>query len=308
MRTLTATAAAAAVAAALAGCGNVSVGRHHQDRTYTAPAGTSGLKITADGGRIEVTASDSPGIRVTERLTWSNDKNRPKARHVSEGSTLRLSSSCGRNVMGFGACGVSYRVQVPRDTPVEIDNQDGTIRASGLGGTVRLRSGSGAVRATDLRATAVTIDSDDGPVHVSGRATDADLRSGSGAVTATRLTSERLKVRASDGGVRVSGRVAAADLGSGSGAIVLDGLAADRITVRSDDGGITMRLDTPPASVRAVTGSGPISLRLPAGERYAIGMAAEGTKRVDPAVHQDSRSARRVDLRALDGAITVAPK
>ncbi|MEV0661143.1 DUF4097 family beta strand repeat-containing protein [Actinomadura luteofluorescens] len=307
MRTLTATAAAAVTAAALAGCGNVSVGRHQQDRSYGAPAGTAGLKITTNGGRVEITASDSPGIRITERLRWSNEKNKPKTRHVSEGSTLALSSSCGRNVMGFAACGVSYRVQVPRGTPVQVDSGDGAIEASGLAGTVRLRSASGAIRATDLRGATVSISADDGAVHVTGRAATADLHSGSGAVTAAHLTADRLKARASDGRVEVSGRVTAADLGTGSGSVTLDGLASDRITVRTDDGGITMRLDSPPASVRAVTGSGSIRLRLPVGQSYAIAMSAQGGKRVDPAVHQDSRSARRVDLRTRDGGITVTP-
>ncbi|GGQ02123.1 DUF4097 and DUF4098 domain-containing protein YvlB [Actinomadura coerulea] len=307
MRTLTATAAAALAAAALTGCGNVSVGRHQQERSYSAPAGTAGLKIRTDGHRVEVTASDSPGIRITERLRWSNGKNKPKARHVSEGSTLALSSSCGRNVMGFSACGVSYRVQVPRSTPVQVDSRDGTIEVSGLAGTVRLRSGSGAVRATDLRGATVSISADDGSVRATGRAATADLRSGSGAVTAAGLTADRLKARASDGNVEVSGRVGAADLGTGSGSITLDGLAADRITARTDDGAITMRLDSPPANVRAVAGSGPIRLRLPGGEGYAVAMSAGGGKRIDPAVRQDSRSARHIDLRAGDGAITVAP-
>ncbi|GAA2249882.1 DUF4097 family beta strand repeat-containing protein [Actinomadura luteofluorescens] len=308
MRTLTATAAAAVTAAALAGCGNVSVGRHEQDRSYSAPAGTAALRIAAHGGRVEITASDSPGIRITERLRWSNEKNRPKARHVSEGSTLALSSSCGRNVMGFATCGVSYRVQVPRGTPVQVDSGDGAIEASGLAGTVRLRSGSGAIRATDLRGATVSISAGDGSVRVTGRAATADLHAGTGSVTAENLTADRLKVRASDGRVEVSGRVAAADLGTGTGSISLDGLAADRLTVRTDDGGITMRLDSPPANVRATAGTGSIRLRLPAGESYAITLSAQGGKRIDPAVHQDSRSARRVDLRTRDGDITVTPK
>lgn len=310
MRTLTATAAAAATAltaASLTGCGNVSVGRHQQDRSYSAPAGTAGLKITTHGGRVEVTASDSPGIRITERLRWSNDKNRPKPRHVSEGSTLALSSSCGRNVMGFSACGVSYRVQVPRSTPVQVDSGDGAIEVSGLAGTVRLRSASGAIRATDLRAATVSISADDGAVRVTGRVATADLRSGSGAITAGNLTADRLKARASDGRMEVSGRVRVADLRTGSGSITLDGLAADRITARSDDGGITMRLDSPPADVRAVAGSGPIRLRLPGEEGYAISLSAQGARRIDPGVRQDSRSARRLDLRTRDGDIAVTP-
>ncbi|MEU8119576.1 DUF4097 family beta strand repeat-containing protein [Spirillospora sp. NPDC049024] len=309
MRTLTATAAATAAvtAAVLAGCGNLSVGRHQEDRSYAAPAGTTGLKITTNGGRVEVTASDSPGIRVTERLRWSNDKNRPKARHTAEGTTLALSSSCGTNAIGWGTCGVSYRVRVPRATAVEIENRDGTIEASGLAGTVRLRTGSGSVRATDLRASAVSIGSGDGSLHVTGRAATADLHSGSGSITARRLTTDRLKVRTSDGRIAVSGRATAADLGTGSGSITLDGLAADRITARTRDGAVTMRLDAPPANVQAVSGSGAIRLRLPAGEAYALDLSADGDKRIDPGVHQDSESARRIRLATRDGSITVTP-
>ncbi|WP_160160915.1 DUF4097 family beta strand repeat-containing protein [Actinomadura sp. K4S16] len=308
MRTLTAAAAAAATAAAaLAGCGNVSVGRHHEDRSYAAPAGITGLKITAKGGRVEVTASDSPGIRVTERLRWSNDKNKPKSRHVAEGSTLALSSSCGTNAIGFGSCGVSYRVQVPRSTSVEIDNRDGATEVSGVAGTVRLRSGSGSVRAADLRASTVSISSRDGSLNVTGRAATADLHSGSGSITARGLTADRLKARAADGRIVVSGRATVADLGTGSGSITLDGLVSDRVTAGSRDGAITMRLDAPPANVRAVTGSGSILLRLPAGQAYALDLSANGEKRIDPGVHQDSRSSRRASLTTRDGRITVTP-
>ncbi|WP_168221255.1 DUF4097 family beta strand repeat-containing protein [Actinomadura sp. WMMA1423] len=309
MRTLTATAAAvgAVTAAALAGCGNVSVGRHHEDRTYTAPAGTTGLKITTNGGRIEVTASDSPGIRVTEQLHWSNDKNKPKARHAAEGSTLALSSSCGTNAIGFGSCGTSYRVRVPRDAPVEIDSRDGTIEVSGLGAAVRLRTGSGSVSATDLRASTLSITSDDGSLRVTGRAATADLHSGSGSVTARGLTADRLKARTSDGRITVSGRAAVTDLGTGSGSITLDGLTADRIIARTNDGHLTMRLDAPPSNVQAVSGSGSVRLRLPAGEAYALDLSADGDKRIDPGIHQDSQSARRIKLTTRDGAISVTP-
>ncbi|WP_433463869.1 DUF4097 family beta strand repeat-containing protein [Spirillospora sp. CA-128828] len=309
MRTLTVTTVAAAVAAAaLAGCGNVSVGRVQEDRSYTAPAAVTALKIKTNGSRVEVTASDSPGITVRERLRWSNDKNKPEARHVTEGGTLTLSSKCARQVIGFAACGVSYRVRVPRGVPVEIDNRDGAIVASGLTGAVNLHSDNGSVTANDLRASVVTISSRDGSVRVSGRATTANLHSDNGSIDASGLTADLLKAGSRDGRIEVGGRVVFADLDTDNGSIDARGLTADRITAKTRDGGIMLSLDAPPSNVQATTDNGSIRLLLPSGEGYAIDASTDnGAKRIDPAVHQDSQSKRHIKLSTRDGSISVAP-
>lgn len=308
MRTLTVTAGLAAAAAALAGCGNLSVGTHHEKRSYTAPAGITTLKIKSHGSRVVVTASDTPTIKVAERLRWTNEKNKPKARHVIEGDTLTLASECGTQVIGYSGCAVSYRVQVPRNTPVDIDGRDGSIVASGLTGTVRLHSDNGSIDATGLRATSATITSNDGSVRVSGRAGTARLSSDNGSIDARGLSGDRLSASSRDGAIRMRGAFTVADLDTDNGLIDGRGLSGDRITARTLDGSIDLRFGTPPSAVTASTDNGSIRLHLPSGQGYAIDASTDnGGKKIEPGVHQDSGSKRHVKLTTTDGGILVAP-
>ncbi|MEU8345709.1 DUF4097 family beta strand repeat-containing protein [Spirillospora sp. NPDC048832] len=312
MRTLTGTAALAAVAAAtLTACGNVSFGSGHEDRSYSAPAGATKLRIEGTSDRVVVTASDSPGIEVSERLRWSNDKNKPKVEHVTEGGTVKLTAKCGGQAIGIGmsSCGVSYRVRVPRSLPVEVESRDGRIDASGLSGTVRLHSENGSIRATDLNASSVSLVSQDGSVRISGRVTTADIRSQNGSVNANGLTAGTLKVRSADGSIQLSGTATVADLRSENGGVHATGLTTDRLTARSSDGGIDLRLAAPPKVVDAEADSGSIKVCLPPGdEGYAItAHSVDGGKDIDPGIHEDSRSDRKIKLSTRDGGILVAP-
>ncbi|MFD0688419.1 DUF4097 family beta strand repeat-containing protein [Actinomadura fibrosa] len=305
MRTLTAVVVLAGLAAAATGCG---VDRHEEEHSYAGPAGVNALRVKVSGGRVELRATDAPGITVHETRRWSNDHNKPKATHTTEGSTLVLSSKCARNVIGVSACGISYRVEVPRSTAIEVDNGDGSIVASGLAGAVRLTTSSGSIKASDLRTSSLTAHSGDGSLKISGRATAADLRTDSGSITATGLTSDRLTARSGDGSVRVTGRVAAADLRTSSGSIITEELSADRVAVRTGDGRIQLGLTTPPQDVRANTNSGSVRVRLPGGEGYAFTLdSSSGSKTIDPAVHHDSQSRRHVNVSTGDGNITVSP-
>ncbi|MGP4022135.1 DUF4097 family beta strand repeat-containing protein [Actinomadura sp. 3N407] len=308
MRILTATAMLAVAATAVAGCGNLSFGTHEETRSYTAPAGITALKIRGDGSRVRVTVSDTDTIKVSERLRWSNDKNKPEARRVTEGDTLTLSADCANATIGATACGISYRVQIPDDIPVEINSNDGSIVASGLAGTVKLHSDNGSIEVSDMRASSASISSNDGSVRVSGRATTADLSSDNGSITATGLTADRLTARSRDGRIRLSGRVKTADLHTDNGSIRADGLAAERVTANTSDGGVSLGLTAPPANVRARSNNGSIRLWLPTGQGYAITTSTDnGSERIDPAVRQDSSSSRRIDLSTSDGSVTVRP-
>lgn len=310
MRTLTFTAVLAAAAATLVGCGNLSFGAHQEDRTYGAPSAVTALKIKSHGSRVEITASDSPGIKVRERLRWANDKNKPEPVHVTAGNTLTLSSTCAKVVIGLSGngCSVSYRIQVPRSTPVEVDNDDGAIVASGLAGTVELHTDNGSLNVTDLRATSAKLSSDNGPIEVSGRAATADLRSDDGSIDATGLTADRLTARTSDGHIALGGHAAVVDVRTANGGIEAQGLTADRIYAKTNDGQIDLRFAAPPTNVRASTGNGGVHVRVPGGEGYAITLSSgNGGERIDPAVHQDSRSERRLQLRSDDGGLEVSP-
>ncbi|MEU8802750.1 DUF4097 family beta strand repeat-containing protein [Spirillospora sp. NPDC048819] len=308
MRTLTATAMLAVAAAAVTGCGNLSFGTHEETRSYTAPAGIAALKIKGDGSRVQVTASDTGAIKVSERLRWSNDNNKPKVEHATAGDTLTLSAKCARATMGVTACGVSYRVEIPRDIPVEVDNNNGSIVASGLAGTVKMHSDNGSIEVSDMRATSASLSSNDGSIRVSGRAATADLSSQNGSVAATGLTADRLTARSRDGAIRLSGSVKTADLDTQNGSIDAMGLTAERVTARTRDGGVRLGFVSAPANVRASSQNGSIRVWLPVSQSYAITASTDnGGKQIDPAVHQDSASPRRIRLDTRDGSVTVTP-
>ncbi|TDE30171.1 DUF4097 family beta strand repeat-containing protein [Actinomadura sp. 6K520] len=306
MKTLTATAMLAVAAAALTGCGNVSFGTGEETRSYTAPTGVRALKITGNGGRVEVTATDTTVIKVTERLRWSNEKNKPDTRHTTEGDAFKLSAACSKVTMGTTTCGVVFRVQVPRDAPVEIDSRDGSITASGLGGTVRLHSADGSIEADDLRATSAKITSDDGSVRVSGSVGDAELRTSNGSITAAGLTGDRVTAHSSNGRIQLSGRAGTVDLETANGSVHATGLTAERVNARTSDGSVRLGFASPPMNVQAKSNNGSIRLGLPDGQGYAISMATDnGGERIDPAVRQDSSSPRHVTLDTDNGSITV---
>ncbi|WP_169806785.1 DUF4097 family beta strand repeat-containing protein [Actinomadura macra] len=309
MRILIGVTVLAVLAVTLTGCGLSVGGRHEETTSYDGPAGVTKLKVKAGSGRVEIVASDSPGIRVHEKRSWSNERNKPEAEHVVEGGMLSLSAKCGRNVIGWGgACGVSYRVEVPRSIAVEIVNDDGSINVAGLAGAVRLRTGTGAITASDLRASTVSISAGDGRLRVSGRVGTADLRTGTGAINATGLTADRVTARSGDGTIRVSGRATTAELRTDTGTIDADGLSTDRIMARTGDGQISLALAAPPSNVRATTGTGTISVRLPGGQPYKLDLSTgTGGKKIDPAVHNDSASPRLVKLTTGDGSIIVSP-
>jgi DUF4097 and DUF4098 domain-containing protein YvlB len=80
-------------------------------------------------------------------------------------------------------CSVDYVIEVPHETRVEIDNDDGTrvenisgdvevrssgsIEAEGLSGLVLLSTDYGSVRATGMRSQVVEAGSDNGSVRIS---------------------------------------------------------------------------------------------------------------------------------------------
>ncbi|KAB2370567.1 DUF4097 family beta strand repeat-containing protein [Actinomadura montaniterrae] len=311
MRTLAGAAALAgsmAVAGlAVAGCG-LSFSRHTEDRSYTAPSGVSVLKVSPGDGSVQITASDSPGIQVSEHLRWSNDRNKPKPRHTVDGRTLSLSAKCGHAVIGSNPCRISYRIRVPRATAVEVRGGAGSISVTGLAGTVRLHGDTGSVTATDLRTSSATLSAGPGNVRVSGRAGTADLRTDTGSISATGLTSDRLTVHAGSGGVRLGGRITSAEVRTDTGSLRADGLTTDRLAVETGTGAIAVGLAVAPSVVQATSDTGSVRLRLPAAQPYAVALSTDtGGKQVDPGIHQDSAAPRRVTVTTGSGAISIKP-
>ncbi|GLW63616.1 hypothetical protein Arub01_18600 [Actinomadura rubrobrunea] len=302
---LAAAGAAAAAALALGGC-SVDFGVHTETRSYDVREDVTAVRLTSDGGRVEIVGSDAPGIAVQERLRWSNSRNKPRPRHSVADGTLTLSSSCGHTIIGGGACEIAYRVRVPRGLALQVTTDDGAISASGLNGRLTLRTGNGPITVRHLRAPALSAHTDSGAIRVSGRAETADLRTDTGTIQAAALQAARLTAHTQDGRIHLTGRADTADLQTDSGGIDATALASRRLTARTADGTVRIALSTPPDSVRARTDSAAVRLTLPASHSYAVTLESqEGSRRISPAVHQDNRSPRTVVVTTNDGSITV---
>ncbi|GAA2161310.1 hypothetical protein GCM10009727_75460 [Actinomadura napierensis] len=291
----------------MTGCG-LSFSRHAEDRSYTAPDGVGALKVSPGDGSVQITASDSPGIKVTEHLRWSNDRNKPQPRHKVDGRTLSLSAKCGHSVIGSNPCRISYRIQVPRATAVDVRAGSGSIRVSGLAGTVRLHGDTGAVTATDLRTSSATLSAGPGNVRISGRADVADLHTDTGSITVAGLTSGRLTARTGGGGVRMGGRVTSADVRTDTGGVSTGGLRTDRLAVKTNAGSIQLKLGAPPQRLQVTSDTGSVRLGLPGAPSYAVALhTGTGGKDVDPGIHQDSRAPRLVTVETNAGHIAIKP-
>ncbi|MBW8483893.1 DUF4097 family beta strand repeat-containing protein [Actinomadura parmotrematis] len=256
----------AAAALAAAGCA-AQFGTRHGTASYTVAGAVTAVVLDGDQD-IEITGSDDPGVAVTERLSWSNGRNRPRPEHRVSGGTLHLSARCKGAVLGGSRCGVAYRVRLPRATALRVQGGDGDVTVTGMGGDLRLASGSGAVRARDLRARSLYATAGDGDVRVSGQATAAVLRTGSGSVVASALR-------------------------------------AGTVTAHAGDGSLNLSFAAPPDGVDASTGSGQVRIALPQAAYRVVTHTGSGHVDVDPAVHRDTASARTIAVRAGDGSIRI---
>ncbi|GAA1531572.1 DUF4097 family beta strand repeat-containing protein [Actinomadura kijaniata] len=275
MRTLTGTRvlAAATVALttmALTGCGNVDFGTETGQRTYDVTEKVDAIKVDG-GGAVAVTGWDSPTVQVHERTRWSNDSNKPDARHAVNGGTLSLTTRCARTVIGYNACGVSYEIRVPRSAAVSVHTDDGTVRVSGLKGALTLRTDTGRIIATGLDTPSLNAVAEDGDIRIDGRARTAELR-------------------------------------TDTGGILAKGLRSDHVNARTGDGAVHLAFAAVPAVVRARTDTGAVHLKLPADVGYAFSTSTDtGSRHIDRAFRRDNGSAHRVTVTTGDGSISINP-
>ncbi|MFG2002042.1 DUF4097 family beta strand repeat-containing protein [Spirillospora sp. NPDC048911] len=312
MKTLTGTAALAGAmvsAAALTGCGlDVDGAKHHEDRSYTVNGAVTAIDLDSGDGKVEVVGSDSPGITVTERLSWSSEHRKPKPEHVTQGDTLKLRTRCEGNVIGFSSCGLSYRIQVPRAMALNLHNDDGPIEVSGLRGTLRLTTDTGSITAADVQTASLVAKTGDGPIKVSGKAAKAEFSADTGSISIDDIESTSLVAKTGDGPIKVSGQAVSAKFNTDTGSISADELRAEKVDARTGDGPVRLRLATAPTTVEARTDTGSVELAVPAGETYNISATTDtGGKDIDPSLRTASTAKHRITVSTGDGPVRIRP-
>jgi hypothetical protein len=266
-------AAALLATTGMAGCEvSFSNSESRETRAYDVPGSFTALKVDGDHGRVEVVGTDSGTVRVEERRSWTNAKNKPRTERTTENGMLSLKTRCAHQVIGFGdrGCEVSYRIEVPEATMADVHSDSGSLSVSGLtGDTLRLEADSGSISAEQVRT-------------------------------------KRLSVHADSGKVRISGQADSAELSADSGLIDVDGLRSDRVKVRASSGLVKLNLLKAPSSLDVNNDSGAIKVWLPQEQAYAIDLSSDsGSQRVSPSLRRDSASPHRVKLNSDAGSITV---
>lgn len=193
--------------------------------SYEIGDDVSQIHVQDPVGKVEVTA-DSGTVRVTETVRYSND--RPRTSHTTDGGTLRLTNGgCGGHVH---VCAVDYQVHVPAATSVDITNDAGLVRLTGMAGDLNITSDAGDVEGTGLSSAHATVRDHAG--HISLRYAAAPAQ-----VTVT-----------NDAGaieVRVPKDVtyavdASTDAGKTSVSVPRDPAATRKISAHSDAGKVTI--------------------------------------------------------------------
>jgi hypothetical protein len=128
-----------------------------------------------------------------------------------------------------------------------IDVASARVRVDGHTGMLRLDTGSGGAEVRDVKGEELRIDVGSGSVSVMGAdVRRAQIESGSGGIDGDRITASELTV----------------DVGSGG--VTMNRVTSDRATLETGSGSMRVELLNSPASLTVESGSGGITLMLPA--------------------------------------------
>jgi DUF4097 and DUF4098 domain-containing protein YvlB len=132
----------ALVGLGVAGCG-VLGSDSTEVRSYQVTDSVQRLDLRNEDGKVEVRAGDGP-VRVTETLTFRGSE--PSTSHAVQDGTLNLRNQHCQH------CSVSYLVQLPAGTAVNVQTSAGKVILAGLAGDVTVDASAGAVDGTGLRS------------------------------------------------------------------------------------------------------------------------------------------------------------
>ncbi|MFI6639929.1 DUF4097 family beta strand repeat-containing protein [Streptomyces sp. NPDC050504] len=246
-RTLLASGGAVVAALALTGCGGANLDDAPVEHKSFAFSGKS-LTIDADNSELKLVPADVKAVEVTRQYDgWVLVGDGPEASWKLEGDKLTLRVKCS----GVAAnCDSRHEVKVPRGIAVTVDNDNGSVNASGF-------------------ATPLKVRSDNGSVTVSDSSGALDLGSSNGSVTAKNVTSKSVDADSDNGEVKLSlasvpNRI---DVRSDNGSVVIDlpnTPTSYKVTARSDNG--DTRIDVPKSdssrhTVKAVSDNGEVTVR-----------------------------------------------
>lgn len=262
------------------------------ERTLSV-TGPVDLQVESRSGSIKITAGGSGSVHIRAEIRrtrgWSGRRasqadvqaviDNPPI--VQEGNTIRV-----EKLDDDIKLSISYQITVPTDTTVKAGTGSGSIRVSGVKGSVTGDSGSGSVSIEDVGG-------------------DARLRTGSGSIKAVNVGGN-FKASTGSGSIRASlADASEVEVSTGSGSIRVTGVNG---TLRAKTGSGSIRLEGAPDGDWTVsTGSGGITIDFPAGSSFDLkASAGSGSVETDfPITVQGRISRRKLEGKVGDGGHTV---
>jgi hypothetical protein len=156
------------------------------------------------------------------------------------------------------------RILVPQGQRIEVFLAVGRLSAANVNGAIRLDASSAGVTASGISGT-LTVDVGSGNVSVRDVTGDLDVDTGSGDVDVTSVRGDVLRIDTGSGNATASSITARAiELDTGSGEVDLSAASARDVVLDTGSGAVRASFTTNPESLEVDTGSGGVTLTLPA--------------------------------------------
>jgi len=126
-------------------------GTHKATARYQIAAPVSTVVIVSHVGNVTVTGGSGPGVSVTQQVYYS--KTAPTTTRAVSGKTLTVTYDCPAQLV----CGVVYTLAVPRSAAVRVTAGAGSVRLTGLAGSVTAKADVGLINATGLTGASVSL-------------------------------------------------------------------------------------------------------------------------------------------------------
>jgi hypothetical protein len=248
-----------------------------------------GFSVPPAGGQARVTTSNAdlavragPGHRIVVRGHLRSSFVRPRFSYRSTRSGLALDPQCRAPNL---TCSLSLGVTVPAGLPVSVSDSFGSLRASGLRGTVTMSDNSG-----DLTASRLT-----GTIHL------ADLF---GTLSASGLSGS-IRLGNNSGDIHAAGVTGDTWIQDSFGAISVTGLAAADVVARNNSGDISLTFTKVPRRVNVTDSFGSITLVLPAGPAVYRVQAQDSFGSTTVAVPRSPSASSVITVSNNSGDITI---
>jgi hypothetical protein len=144
-------------------------GTHKSTTVYRISSPVSTIVVISHVGNVTVIGGGSAMV-VTQQVAYSSRP--PVTSRTISGRTLTVTYTCPVQVV----CGVAYVIQVPRDVAVRATAGAGSIRLTGLGGSVTAKADVGYITATGLTGGLVNLTTDVGGISAAFAATPATVQ------------------------------------------------------------------------------------------------------------------------------------